>query len=113
VHQAQFSKRRLLEAVGGFDARLRLAADLTQYYELERRFHPSTRVVRADIAFMQAGGAANAGVKAMVRGTLEVYHRLSAEVGSARASLMVLIKTLQSVSEFRFGRCPHEGWFSR
>jgi glycosyltransferase involved in cell wall biosynthesis len=113
VHQAQFSKRRLLEAVGGFDDRLRLAADLNQYYELERRFHPSTRLVRADIAFMQAGGAANAGVKAMARGTLEVYRHLSTEVGGARALLMVLIKTLQSFSEIRFGRCPHERWFSR
>ncbi len=113
AHQAQFSKRRLLEAVGGFDARLRLAADINQYYELERRFHPSTRRVRADIAFMQAGGAANAGVNAVARGTLEVYRHLSAEVGSPRALLMVLIKTLQSVSEIRFGRCPHEMWFSR
>jgi len=113
VHQAQFSKRRLLEAVQGFDTRLRLAADINQYYELERRFHPSTRLVGVDIAFMEAGGAANAGLKAVSRGTLEVYRHLSAEVGSARASLMVLIKTLQSVSEIRFGRCPHERWFSR
>jgi glycosyltransferase involved in cell wall biosynthesis len=113
VHQAQFSKRRLLEAVGGFDARLRVAADINQYYNMERRFHPSTRLVGADIAFMQAGGAANAGVKAMARGTLEVYRHLSGEVGGAKASLMVLIKTLQSVSEIRFGRCPHEEWFRR
>jgi glycosyltransferase involved in cell wall biosynthesis len=111
VHQAQFSKRRLLEAAGGFDSRLRVAADIIQYYELERRFHPSIRLVRADIAFMQAGGAANAGVKAMARGTLEVYRHLSGEVGGAKASLMVLIKTLQSMSEIRFGRCPHEQWF--
>jgi glycosyltransferase involved in cell wall biosynthesis len=113
VHQAQFSKRRLLQAVGGFDARLRLAADINQYYDLERRFHPSTRIVGADVAFMQAGGAANTGLKAVCRGTLEAYRHLWAEVGGARASLMVLIKTLQSVSEIRFGRCPHERWFSR
>jgi glycosyltransferase involved in cell wall biosynthesis len=113
VHQAQFSKRRLLEAVGGFDARLRIAADINQYYNMERRFHPSTHLIGADIAFMQAGGAANAGVKAMARGTLEVYRHLSGEVGGAKASLMVLIKTLQSVSEIRFGRCPHEQWFRR
>jgi glycosyltransferase len=112
VHQAQFSKRRLLEAVGGFDAQLRLASDINQYYELERRFHPSIRIVRADIAFMEAGGAANAGLKAIARGTLEVYRHLSVQVGGARALLMVLIKTLQSVSEIRFGRCPHERWFS-
>jgi hypothetical protein len=113
VHQAQFSKRRLLEAVQGFDARLRLAADINQYYDLERRFHPSTRLVGADVAFMQAGGAANGGLKAVCRGTFEVYRHLSPEIGGARASLMVLIKTLQSVSEIRFGRCPHEQWFWR
>ncbi|HMH28197.1 MAG TPA: glycosyltransferase [Steroidobacteraceae bacterium] len=113
VHQAQFSKRSLLEAVQGFDTRLLLAADINQYYDLERRFHPSTRLVGVDVAFMEAGGAANAGLKAMARGTLEVYRHQSAEVGGARASLMVLIKTLQSVSEIRFGRCPHERWFSR
>jgi glycosyltransferase involved in cell wall biosynthesis len=113
VHQAQFSQRRLLEAVAGFDARLRLAADINQYYDLERRFNPSTRLVGADIAFMEAGGAANAGLRSVCNGTLEVYCHLSAEVGTARAFLMVLIKTLQSVSEIRFGRCPHEKWFSR
>ena len=113
VHQAQFSKRHLLEAVGGFNAGLRLAADINQYYDMERRFQPSTRLVGADIAFMESGGAANAGLKAVCRGTLEVYRHLSAEVGGAKASLMVLVKTLQSVSEIRFGRCPHELWFSR
>ena len=112
VHQAQFSRRCLLEAVGGFDARLRLAADINQYYDLERRFNPSTRLIGADVAFMQAGGAANAGLNAVYRGTIEIYRHLSAEVGRARASIMVLIKTLQSISEFRFGRCPHERWFS-
>jgi glycosyltransferase involved in cell wall biosynthesis len=112
VHQAQFSKRRLLEAVGGFDAGLRLAADINQYYDMESRFQPSTRLVGADIAFMESGGAANAGLKAVCRGTLEVYRHLSAEVGGAKATLMVLVKTLQSVSEIRFGRCPHECWFT-
>jgi glycosyltransferase involved in cell wall biosynthesis len=111
VHQAQFSQRHLLEAVEGFDARLRLAADINQYYDLERRFHPSTRLVGADVAFMEAGGAANAGLKAVCRGTLEIYRHLSADVGSTKAALMVLIKTLQSVSEIRIGRCPHEHWF--
>jgi glycosyltransferase involved in cell wall biosynthesis len=112
VHQAQFTKRRLLEAVDGFDARLRLAADINQYYDLERRFLPSARFVGADVAFMEAGGTANAGLQALCRGTCEVYRHLSAEVGSAKAVLMVLVKTLQSVSEIRFGRCPHEHWFT-
>jgi glycosyltransferase involved in cell wall biosynthesis len=111
VHQAQFTKRRLLEAVEGFDASLRLAADINQYYDLERRFQPSTRLVGADIAFMQAGGAANAGLRAVCRGTFEIYRHLSAEVGSMKATLMVIVKTLQSVSEIRFGRCPQELWF--
>jgi hypothetical protein len=111
VHQAQFSRRRLLDAVEGFKAGLRLSADINQYYDLERRFNPSTRLVGADVAFMEAGGAANAGLKAVCRGTLEIYRHLSTEVGGARASLMVLIKTLQSVLEIRFGRCPHEQWF--
>jgi glycosyltransferase involved in cell wall biosynthesis len=111
VHQAQFSKRSLLEAVQGFDARLRLAADINQYYDMERRFHPSTRLVGTDLAFMEAGGAANAGLKAVCRGSFEIYRHLAAEVGGARAALMVLVKTLQSISEIRFGRCPHECWF--
>jgi glycosyltransferase involved in cell wall biosynthesis len=113
VHQAQFSKRRLLEAVGGFNAGMRFAADINQYYDMDRRFHPSTRLVRADIAFMEAGGAANAGLKAMWRGSLEIHRHLSSEVGRTKASLMVLIKTLQSLSEIRLGRCPHDLWFSR
>jgi glycosyltransferase involved in cell wall biosynthesis len=113
VHQGQFSQRRLLEAVQGFDARLRLAADINQYYDLERRFKPSTRLIGADVAFMEGGGAANVGVKAVCRGTLEIYRHLSVEVGSVRALLMVLIKTLQSISEIRFGRCPYERWFLR
>jgi glycosyltransferase involved in cell wall biosynthesis len=111
VHQAQFTKRSLLEAVKGFDARLRLAADINQYYDLERRFHPATRRLGKSIAFMEAGGAANAGLKAVFRGTFEVYRHLSAEVGSPKAFLMVLVKTLQSVSEIRFGRCPQQIWF--
>jgi len=112
VHQAQFSKRRLLEAVEGFDARLRVSADTNQYYDLERRFHPSTRLLGADVAFMQSGGAANAGLKAVCRGSFEILCHQSDEVGGARASLMLLIKTLQSVAEIRFGRCPHEHWFT-
>jgi glycosyltransferase involved in cell wall biosynthesis len=113
VHQAQFSKRHLLEAVGGFNAGMRFAADINQYYDMDRRFRPSTRLVGADIAFMEAGGAANAGLKAMWRGNLEIHRHLSSEVGRAKASLMVLIKTLQSLSEVRLGRCPHDLWFSR
>jgi glycosyltransferase involved in cell wall biosynthesis len=111
VHQGQFSKRRLLEAVQGFDASLRLAGDINQYHDLERRFRPSTRLVGTDVAFMEAGGAANTGLTAVCRGTYEIYRHLSKEVGGAKAALMVAVKTLQSLSEIRFGRCPHECWF--
>ena len=111
VHQGQFSQRRLLEALNGFDSRLRLAADINQYYDLERRFEPSIRFVGRDVTFMEAGGAANAGLNAMYRGSLEIYRHLSVEVGAARASLMVLVKTLQSILEIRFGRCPHGPWW--
>jgi glycosyltransferase involved in cell wall biosynthesis len=112
VHQAQFTKLSLLLAAEGFDARLRLAADINQFYDLERRFRPSTHLVGADIAFMEAGGAANAGIRAMYCGTREIFQHLSSEVGVARAAVMVVIKTIQSVSELRFGRCPHQCWFS-
>lgn len=112
LHQAQFSKRRLLEAVGGFDAHQRFAADINQYYDLERRFRPSTRLLGADVAVMQPGGAANSGLKALLSGTLEVYRHQLRQLGGAKAALIVLVKTLQSVSEIRFGRCPHKRWFS-
>ena len=112
VHQGQFSKRRLLEDVGGFDDQLRLSADLHQYYGLERRFRPSTRRLGVDVAFMQAGGAANAGLNTVYRGTLELYRHLSGEVGGTKAVVMVLVKTLQSLSEVRYGRCPQERWFA-
>jgi glycosyltransferase involved in cell wall biosynthesis len=111
VHQGQFTKRRLLEAVGGFDPSKRLAGDLTQFYDLERRFRPTTRRVPADIAFMQAGGAANAGLAALLRGSAEVYAHLSSTRGAARAGMMLLTKTLQSLTELRYGRCPHRRWF--
>src|SRR5260370_12543265 len=99
VHQAQFSKRRLLEAVEGFDARLRLAADINQYYDLERPFHPSSRLVGADVAFMQAGGAGNAGLKGDRRGTFAIFLHLSAEVACGKGALLVLIEKNKSGSD--------------
>jgi glycosyltransferase involved in cell wall biosynthesis len=111
VHQALFAKRLLLVAAGGFDARLSLAADTNTYYELERRFHPTTRLIRADIAFMGAGGAANGSLKAMYRGSIEVYRQLVPKVGCPKAASMLLVKTLQSITEIRYGRCPHKRWF--
>jgi glycosyltransferase involved in cell wall biosynthesis len=111
VHQGQFTKRRLLLQLGGFDARLRLAGDLAQYYDLERTQRPRTRLLRRDIAFMRAGGAANAGLRAVRLGTLECYRHLSGHHGRMRAAAMVMVKTVQSLSEIRYGRCPGVRWF--
>ncbi len=111
LHQGMFAKRQLLERVGGFDARLRDAADLTQYYDIERLFRPSMRIVDMDVAFMRAGGNANSSVKIMWRGSVEAYRHLLPAHGRVRSVAMVLAKTLQSVSEVRYGRPPHERWF--
>jgi hypothetical protein len=113
VHQGQFTKRRLLELIGGFDTGSKLASDVIQYYDLERKMPPTVRIVSYDVAFMRAGGAANAGLKSMYAGTVEIYRHLSQQHHFARASMMVLVKTVQSVSEIRFGRCPNDRWFSR
>lgn len=112
VHQGMFTKRRLLQEAGGFDVRSRLAADTNLYYDLERRFRLNVRFTRADIAFMRAGGSANAGLRAMCRGTREIYRHLSSSHSALRATGMVLIKTLQSLAELRYGQCPHERWFA-
>jgi glycosyltransferase involved in cell wall biosynthesis len=112
LHQGQFTKRRLLNAIGGFDATLRFSSDVLQYYDLERRFRPSMRVVRTDVAFMRAGGTSNAGLKAMYRATKEFYKRLARTYSPLRAAVMVTIKTLQSATEVRLGRCPHARWFA-
>ena len=112
VHQGVFAKRRLLEEVGGFDANLRISSDTNQYYDLERKYPLTMRIVPVDVAFMRAGGAANSGWKAMNTGTGEVYRHLRGIYGPLRATSMTLVKTLQSLTELRWGRCPHERWFS-
>ena len=108
-----FAKRRLLESVGGFDGKLRFAADLNQYYDLERRFRPSMRLLRSCVAIMKPGGAANSGPGAALRGSIEIYRHLRPVYGSARAAAMVFVKTLQSCGELRYGTTGHERWFSR
>jgi glycosyltransferase involved in cell wall biosynthesis len=112
LHQAMLAKRRLLNAVGGFNPRLRLAADVNQYYDMERRFGLKMRFVNEDMAFMRAGGAANAGPGAMWIGTTEIYRHLRPTHGAVRSALMVSIKTIQSISEVRWGRTPHLRWFA-
>jgi glycosyltransferase involved in cell wall biosynthesis len=112
VHQGRFVKRSLLDAVGGFDRRSRLAADVTQYYDLERRHRLVIRRFDGDVAFMRAGGAANASANALWLGTQEIYSHLRKTHGRVRAGVMALVKTLQSLSELRFGSCPHARWFA-
>jgi glycosyltransferase involved in cell wall biosynthesis len=111
VHQGQFTKRRLMEETGGFDTESDLASDVIKYYDLEH-VRPTVRIVRFDVAFMRAGGAANAGLPSMCKGTIDIYQHLLGTHHFARATGMVLIKTMQSVSEIRIGRCPHDRWFA-
>jgi glycosyltransferase involved in cell wall biosynthesis len=112
LHQGQLTKRRLLNAIGGFDSSFRYASDVIQYYELDRRFRPSVRFTGSDVTFMRAGGAANASWKARYRATAELYRHLASIYSPVRAAVMVTIKTLQSMLEVRWGRCPHERWFA-
>ena len=112
IQQGLFAKRRMLEHAGGFDARLKLGADVNLFYDLERRINPSTHLLRTDVAFMRAGGAANAGLRALWLGTREIYAHLLPTHGVVRSVIMVLVKTLQSLSELRYGRCRHGRWFA-
>ncbi len=111
IHQGQIVKRALLMQLGGFDSRLRLASDVTLYYDLERRFRLKLRRLDADVTFMRAGGAANAGLGAMLLGSMEIYRHLAPIHGAAKAFTMVCVKSLQSLLELRYGKCPHERWF--
>jgi glycosyltransferase involved in cell wall biosynthesis len=112
VHPAQFTKRRLLNAIGGFNPELKLSSDVIQYYDLERRFQPSIRSIRSDVSFMRIGGASNTGLRVMYFATREFYTHLLSTYSHARAAVIVIVKTLQSLMELRYGRCPHERWFA-
>jgi len=112
-HQGMFARRQLLESVGGFDPRLRFAADIVQYYELERQFRPSIRFIHRDVAVMRAGGTANAGLRAMYRGSVEIYRHLLPTRGIVRAAAMVFVKSLQSLCEVRYGRLVDQRWFTK
>jgi hypothetical protein len=112
VHPAQFTKRRLLDAIGGFNPDLKWASDVLQYYDLERTFHPSIRFIHGDVTFMRIGGASNAGLRAMYSGTVELYNHLLSTYSRATAAAMVIVKTSQSLLEIRYGRCPHDRWFA-
>jgi glycosyltransferase involved in cell wall biosynthesis len=111
VQQGLFAKRRVLERAGGFDAGQKLGSDVNLFYDLERKIKPRIHLLRTDVAFMRAGGAANAGLRAVWLGSREIYSHLRATHGVVRSAMMVLVKTLQSVSELRYGRCRHERWF--
>ena len=112
LHQAQFTKRDQLNSVGGFSAVLRSAADVIQYYELERRFRPTIRRLHCDVAFMRAGGRSNQGFGARYRGVRELYAWLLENYTPARAVLMVAVKSVQTLLGLRIGRCPHSRWFA-
>jgi glycosyltransferase involved in cell wall biosynthesis len=111
IHPGQFTRRVLLQSIGGFDSTKRLASDVTQFYDLERSHRLSVRVVPRDVTCMHPGGAANANFRAMQLGTAEIYRHLRAIHGRIRSAAMVSVKTLQSVSELRYGRYPHQRWF--
>jgi glycosyltransferase involved in cell wall biosynthesis len=111
VHQGQFTKRRLLDAIGGFEPGRGLGADVLQFYDLEREFNPTLRRVRSDIAFMRSGGASNANARTMYKITAEFYRHLSSRYPRGRAAVMVIVKTAQSLTELRYGTCPHRRWF--
>ena len=112
IQQGLFAKRRVLEHAGGFDASLKLGSDVNLFYDLERRVNPTIHLLRTDVTFMRAGGAANAGLRALWLGTREIYAHLVSTHGVVRSAIMVLVKTLQSMSELRYGRCPHGRWFA-
>lgn len=112
IQQGLFAKRRMIEDAGGFDANLKLGSDVNLFYDLERAISPTTRLLRTDVAFMRAGGAANAGLRALWLGTHEIYTHLLPTRGVTRSCVMVLVKTLQSLSELRYGRCRHGRWFA-
>lgn len=111
VHQGELLKRRVLEQAGGFNIQFRLAADVTLYYDLERRFCFSMRHVDEDLTFMRAGGAANEGLKAILLGSSEIFNHLVPMHGVVKSAGMVAIKSLQSAFELRYGRCPYNRWF--
>jgi glycosyltransferase involved in cell wall biosynthesis len=112
IQQGLFAKRRMLEHAGGFDASLRLGSDVNLFYDLERRINPTIHLLRTDVAFMRAGGAANAGLRAVWLGSREIYAHLLPTHGVVRSAIMVLVKTLQSLSELRYGTCRHGRWFA-
>ena len=112
LHQAQFTQRSRLNSVGGFNAVLRSAADVIQYYELERRFRPTMRRLHRDVAFMRAGGKSNEGIGGRYRGLRELYGWLRETQPPARALVFVIVKSAQTLLGLRIGRCPHQRWFA-
>lgn len=110
VHQGTFTRRLLLERVGGFDAGTKLAGDVNQFYDIERELRPSIRRLGFDVTFMLAGGAANEGFHSMRLGSQEIYRHLRKTHGAVRAAAMLAMKTVQSISELRYGRSSLGQW---
>jgi glycosyltransferase involved in cell wall biosynthesis len=111
-HQGMFARRDVLDSVGGFDSRCRFAADIIQYYDLDRRPKLSLRRIDTCVAFMRAGGAANSGLGAVYGGSAEIYLHLRPLVGTVKAATMVLVKSLQSMVELRYGIPTAHRWFA-
>jgi glycosyltransferase involved in cell wall biosynthesis len=112
LHQAQFTRRTLLQSTGGFDPSKKFSGDATQFYDLERTHRFTVRIVPRDISFMRPDGSANAGWQAIGLGTAEMYDHLKRTRGPIQAAAMVFVKTMQSLTELRYGRCPHGRWFA-
>jgi glycosyltransferase len=112
VHQGMFTKRSLLEATGGYNRALRLSSDTVQFYDLERTHRLSIRVLVFDVAFMRAGGASSGSLQAIYLSTIELHRHLRSTLSVWRATMIVAIKTFQSISEIRLGRCRQHRWFS-
>ena len=102
-HQGQFVRRELLEAVGGFEAGARIAADVFQYYRLVHELRPTIRLARRPVAFMRMGGASNASLRHYRRGNAETFHYLQRLKSAPAAALAVGVKLLQKVFEHRLG----------
>jgi hypothetical protein len=63
------------------------------------------------VAFMRAGGGSNANLRAVCAGSMEIFRHLRPTRGVLRSAFMVAVKSLQSISEVRYGVPPHERWF--
>ena len=114
IQQGLFAKRRVLENAGGFDARLQLGSDVNLFDHLQSAAATPRSTCCGNGRRLDARRwcPANAGLRAVLLGSREIYAHLLATCGVVRSAIMVLVKTLQSLSELRYGRCRHDRWFA-